>query len=198
MVSRLLAFGVLLLVLASLRAQFNALLPPVADQDLATKLWFMAGYFTILTNVLIGLAMIAVVRKWQMSAAQAAGLLVSIVMVAIVYHLVLARLWSPTGLAWWADQGLHTAVPLATLLWWSVAAPKDVDLRDLPYWLIWPAAYGIYALIRGYATGFWAYGFLNGDTLGPWALSVNIAGFLLGFAVLGLVVLAVARRLRSA
>ncbi len=198
MLSRLLAFGVLLLVLASLRAQFDALPPPMADLDLLGKLWFMAGYFTILTNALVGLHMIAVVRKWQMPASQAAGMLVAILMVAAVYHLVLARLWAPTGLLWWADQGLHTAVPLATLLWWVVAAAKDVTLADIPKWLIWPAVYGAYALIRGYATGFWPYPFLDGTTLGPLALTVNIAGLLLAFVAVGLAVLGMARLLRSA
>ena len=119
----------------------------------------------------------------------------SILMVALTYHALLAGLWNPQGLAWWANQGLHSAVPLAYLLWWVAFAAKDVTRRDLPKWLIYPAAYCVYALVRGSLTGFWPYPFLNNDTLGPVRLTVNIGAMLAGFALIGLAVLALAKRL---
>ena len=194
MLARILAFAVGVLALASLRAQYDALLDPVAAQPLLDKLWFMAGFFTILTNLAIAGHMLAVTRGWQIGASRAAGLLVAIVVVFLTYHAVLAGLWQPQGLAWWANQGLHTAVPLATLGWWLAFAPKDVTRRDLPYWLIFPAIYGIYALIRGGMTGFWPYPFLDADQLGMVRVSLNIAGMIALFAVVGAGVLALARR----
>lgn len=194
MASRVLAFLIGVLGLAALRAQYDALPPPLSDAALPWQLWGMAGYFTVLTNLLVTAHMLAVARGWRIGASRSAGLLVSIVMVGIVYHALLARLWAPTGLAWWADQGLHTAMPLATLLWWLVFAPKAVTLRDLPYWLIWPAAYCVYALIRGHLTGFWPYPFLNIDQLGLIAVTLNIAGMMAAFAALGLLVVFYARR----
>ena len=195
MLNRIAALLIGTLALAALRAQFDALLEPVASQPLLDKLWFMAGYFTILTNLLIAAHLFAVARNWPMPASRAANLLVSILMVALTYHALLARLWAPQGLAWWANQGLHTAVPLAYAAWWLGFAPKDVTRRDLPKWLLYPAAYCVYAMIRGTLTGFWAYPFLNADTLGLPRLALNILAMLAAFAVLSLAVLTLAKRL---
>ena len=138
--------------------------------------------------------MLAVTRGWQIGASRAAGLVAAIVVVFLTYHTVLAGLWQPQGLAWWANQGLHTAVPLATLAWWLAFAPKDVTRRDLPYWLIYPALYCLYALIRGGMTGFWPYPFLDADQLGMVRVGLNIAGMIALFAAVGAGVLALARR----
>lgn len=192
MYARIFAFAVGVLGLASLRAQYDALAEPVASLAVLDKLWRMAGYFTILTNFLVTFHMLAVARGWRINARQAAGLVVPMVMVGLVYHAVLARLWAPVGLAWWANQGLHTAMPLATLFWWLAFAPKAITRRDLPYWLIWPAVYCGYALIRGQVTGFWAYPFLNADLLGWGMVTANILGLMIGFVLVGLGVLGLA------
>lgn len=181
------------LALASLRTQFDVM--PRAN--LLDALWRMAGFFTILTNLGVVALMAAIARGWRIGASWAAGLLVSILMVGLVYHAVLARLWAPQGLAWWADQGLHTAVPLATALWWLAFAPKGVVWRDLAFWLIWPMLYCAYALGRGAMTGFWPYPFLNVEALGPGVVALNIAGLVIAFAALGAGVVLLARRLRS-
>ena len=195
---RILSFAIGVLALWSLRAQYDTLLEPLASQPLLQKLWFLAGFFTILTNLLVAAHMFAVARGWKFGASRAAGLVVSITMVAAIYHAVLARLWHPQGPAWWADQGLHTAVPVATLVWWLAFAPKSATARDVPSWLIWPATYCVYLLVRGYATGFWPYPFLNGDALAPGTLALNITGLILAFAALGFAVLVLSRLLTSA
>ena len=194
MLARILAFAIGVLALASLRAQFDTLPDPVATQPLLGKLWFMAGFFCILTNLAIAGHMLAVTRGWRIGASRAAGLLVAIVVVFLTWHALLAGLWQPQGLAWWANQGLHAAVPLATLGWWLAFAPKDVTRRDLPYWLIFPALYCLYAMIRGGMTGFWPYPFLDVDQLGTARVSLNIAGMLALVAVVGAGVLALTRR----
>jgi len=140
--------------------------------------------------------MAAVALGRTLSASRATGLAVSITMVGVIYHLLLAPIWNPQGAAWWADQGLHTAVPLLTLLWWGGVAAKSIRIHDLPSWLAWPLGYCAYALIRGAMTGFWPYPFLDADTLGPARVSLNIAGLILAFAGLGAGFLAVARALR--
>jgi hypothetical protein len=198
MTARLCALLIGVLGLAALRAQYDALLPPVSGQALPDQLWFLAGYFTLLTNLLATVALLAVARGWRIGASTAAGLVVSMGMVGLVYHTVLARLWAPQGLAWWADQGLHSAMPLAVLVWWLAFAPKSVSLRDLPHWLIWPAAYCVYALIRGQMTGVWPYPFLDAKALGWPRVALNITGLLAAFTGLGLALIAVARwRARS-
>ncbi len=179
---RLVALALACLAMASLRAQFDVL---AATTALGPALWLMALFFTVLTNLGVVLHMLAVAWGWRISAARAAGLVVSIVFVALVYHAVLARLWAPEGLQWWADQGLHSAVPLGTVLWWAVLAPKGVSRRDMPGWMVWPLVYCAYALIRGAVSGVWPYPFLDADALGWLRVTGNIAVLIALFAALG-------------
>ena len=112
-----------------------------------------------------------------------------------MYHTLLSGLRTLDGVEWWADQGLHTAVPLLTLLWWAGFAPKQVGWADLPWWLLWPMVYCVYAMIRGSVTGTWAYPFLNLDTLGSGRVALNIMGLVLGFSALCAGLILLARRL---
>lgn len=155
--------------------------------------WWLAGYFTILTNLGVAVLMGATALGHQSSARVQGGLVLAIVMVGLVYHALLARLWAPQGLVWWADQGLHSATPLLTLGWWLTLGDRRVSLRDLPAWLMWPGAYAAYALIRGALTGFWPYPFLDAGLLGWPQVALNTAGLVLAFAALGLVLIAMAR-----
>lgn len=193
MIARLVALLIGTLALASLRGQFDTLPDPYAYLPLAGKLWFMAGFFTVLTNLAVAGLMFAVARGWRMPGVVAGGMLVAITMTGILYHLLLAHRLAFEGWAWWATQGLHTGVPLAVAGWWLAFGDKGVGWRQVPIWLIWPAIYCVYALGRGYVTGDWAYPFLNGDTLGAARLALNIAGLLAGFIACGGLVAVVAR-----
>ena len=155
--------------------------------------WWLAGYFTILTNGAVAVLMGRCALGAALSARLQGGLVLSIVMVGLVYHAILARLWAPQGLAWWTDQALHTATPLLTLAWWLGFGDRRVGLRDLPSWLTWPAAYAAYALVRGTLTGFWPYPFLDADTLGWPRVALNVTGMVLAFALLGVGLIALAR-----
>ena len=197
MIARYVAFGVFALSLAALVAQYIVLPNPSGALTVAQRLWIMAGYFTVLTNVLVAGHMCAVSFGWRISASRAAGLLISICVVGIIYHLVLAALWNPVGLAWWANQGLHTVVPMAFAAWWLAFAEKSISLRCVPEWLIWPLVYGVYAIVRGTFTGFWPYPFLDVGRLGGAQVAMNLAGLLFGFAVLGLMVLGVAKSVHA-
>lgn len=158
--------------------------------------WWLAGYFTILTNLGVALVMAAIALGRRPSARLQGGLILAIMMVGIVYHALLARLWAPQGLAWWADQGLHTATPILMFGWWLGFGSRQVTLRDLPAWLIWPAFYATYALFRGSLTGFWPYPFLDADQLGWAPVALNTAGMVMAFAALGAALIALARSVR--
>lgn len=158
--------------------------------------WWLAGYFTILTNLGVALGMTGIALGRPLSARVQGGLVLAIVVVGVVYHALLARLWAPQGLAWWADQGLHSATPILMLAWWLGFGDRRVTLCDLPYWLIWPGLYAAYALTRGAITGFWPYPFLDADTLGWSQVALHAAGMVLAFAALGLGLIALARSVR--
>ncbi|WP_299530108.1 Pr6Pr family membrane protein [uncultured Streptomyces sp.] len=71
-----------------------------------------------------------------------------------------------------ADLLLYTAAPLAvTADWLLLTPPRTLRLRFLPLWLLYPAAYLTYVLIRGYllpdgSPDRYAYAFLDVDTYG--------------------------------
>ena len=197
MTSRLFALLLAAIALAALRAQYDVLPYGPGADSLWQRLWVLAGYFTVLTNVGVTIAMLAVAKKWQMSGAFAAGLMVSIVMVGIVYHLVLADLWNPVGLAWWANQGLHTAVPMGMAAWWLAFAPKSMTRLDIPKSLIWPMLFCVYAVIRGAMTGFWPYPFLDVVHLGSVRVALNIGGLIMAFGMLATGVYYLAQILRQ-
>ncbi|MAZ20349.1 Pr6Pr family membrane protein [Roseovarius sp.] len=179
----------------SLGAQFLVSEALMGAPGLGAVLWRMAGYFTVLTNILVAVTFLSVVATGQrVGPIWAGGLTLWIAAVGIVYHLVLAGLWRPEGLAWWADQGLHTAVPLLVVLWWGWQADKSgLRRRHAGLWLLWPALYCAYAVIRGALSGFYPYPFLDVAALGPGAVAVNVVGLLLAFVGGGLMLLALAR-----
>lgn len=166
----------------------------LAEPDLLAEIWRMAGYFTILTNSAVLAHFAALAAGRQFSAARHGGLLVAIGMVGLYGQPSITGAGPPPGLGWWADQGLHTAVPVMVALWWAAFAPKGA-LRwpVMLMWLVWPLAYFTYAIARGMLTGFWPYGFLDLHQLGPAAVLRNMAQVLAAFAVLGATVFAVAR-----
>lgn len=191
--SRLVSAAAALVALAALALQYAAAVDAPMRPEGVAVWWWLAGYFTILTNLGTAVLMSATALGHRLSAAAQAGMILAMLMVGLVYHALLARLWAPEGLVWWADQGLHTAVPLLVLAWWLGFGNRAVGLRDLPSWLIWPAAYGAYALARGALTGFWPYPFLDADLLGWQRVTLNLAGMMAGFGALGLGLIGLAR-----
>lgn len=185
-----------LLALAAIAAQYLVTAgdhPGDAPQQVA---WIMLRYFTILTSLasLLSFATMAVTRRalggWWLG-----GLAVWEVMTGLVYHLLLSV--DRDGLALWADHGLHTALPLAVFAWWAVFARKSrAALGFAISWLIWPALYILYALLRGRADGIYPYFFLDPgkvrwDGVAVWSGMVG-----LGFLVAGLLLAGVARLIR--
>lgn len=163
--------------------------------------WDMARFFTILTNVAIGVAFAAMAlnRRW-LSDAWVGGLLLWILVVGLVYHILLARDLPVGSLEWWADLGLHTAVPLAVLAVWLGFAPSGgLMFRHAAYWVAWPMLYAAYALLRGMADGEYPYFFLDPTKQGMVGLAIYIAGLGVSFWLGGLVIVGLARvrRLRG-
>ncbi len=115
-----------------------------------------------------------------------------------VYHLLLSDLWNPVGLHWWADQGLHTAMPLLTFVFWLLFAPKQgLSYADVPFWLIYPVGYSLYALARGRLEGWYPYPFLDAKSLGYVEVAINSAVIGAFFALACLAMIALAKRLPS-
>jgi hypothetical protein len=88
---------------------------------------------------------------------------------------------------------VHTIIPIAGVLDWFIWAPK----RKLPFtitfwWMIWPAVYSIFSIVRGAIIGFYPYPFYNPGAQGGyggvalWCLVLVVAFFVLAVLVWGL------------
>ncbi|WP_404536838.1 Pr6Pr family membrane protein [Dyella agri] len=164
-------------------------------------LWLCLGFFTIITNLLVTLALAAAAlgprgafARFFLRPGTATALAMSIVIVALVYQLLLHALWHPQGWQWLADVILHRAMPVLCLLYWWLAVDKRaLRWRQLGAWLLYPIGYFLYALARGAVDGWYPYPFLDVAALGYLRVLLDGCGMLLGFAVVALVLLTLAR-----
>lgn len=162
-------------------------------------------FFTVLTNLLIAVAMttllIAPLSKWGLYFARPSVLAATasyIFIVGLTYNLILRSLWAPTGLDRLADELLHVAVPLLFVLYWFLFAPKhSLTWKNLPSWLIYPAVYLVYALIRGATEGYYAYPFIDVDKLGYPIVLRNSAELMAIFIIVCLLFIFIARRIQK-
>ncbi len=159
---------VVVIVLSSLIIQFSLMLYGPAYKGFLDVLVRFFSYFTILSNTLVFIYFLNLMLKnnaeeecWQ-KAETGTAITVYISVVGIVYHAVLSQLHSPVGLAFWADHGLHSFSPMLTFLYWAFFTSKRrVQYKTIPYWLIYPAVYFLYTLLRGSLTGVYPYPFLD-------------------------------------
>ncbi|WP_224816974.1 Pr6Pr family membrane protein [Hasllibacter sp. MH4015] len=149
--------------------------------DPVATAWGMGRFFTILTNILVAVTFTAAaLRRDGIGAPWVSALTLAMVLVGGVYHTLLSGITEFEGLGAWADQGLHTVVPIACVLWWIAFAPKrHLQYRDLPMFIMWPCVYVAYALARGDADGTYPYPFMDLSDKGALAVATNLAGLVL-------------------
>lgn len=194
---RIAAALVALVAAISLVAQWVVSAGLMPGQGQLAMIWRMLGYFTVLGNAATMGLMTRAAITGGTGARPAAAITVVMAVVGLGYHALLAGIWAPQGLAWWADQGLHTAVPLMMMLWWLGFAPKHGLVgRDAFKWLVWPLGYAAYALVRGFVSGFYPYPFLDVAKLGLAQSLLNIGILGVCFVALGLLLIGIARVIR--
>ena len=159
------------------------------------------SYFTILSNILVALALTAPVvapntrlGRWFAGEAVRAAMAMYIVVVGVVYHFLLAPTWNPQGLALLGNSLLHYVMPTAFVLDWLLFAPKGrLNWKDPARWLIFPLVYGGWTLIHGALSGWWPYPFVDVGALGLGRVLLNFVGLLIFFLIVGLTVVAIDR-----
>lgn len=155
------------------------------------------SYFTILSNLLVAASFAAPGAFWR-SARTRGAVTLYIAVVGLVYELVLRRLWHPQGAQFMADLLLHDAVPLAAVAHWLFLRERGALKGPDPIaWLLFPAAYLVYALLRGATTGWWAYPFIDASILGYARVLLNAAVLMAVFLGLGFGMVAWDRRTRA-
>jgi hypothetical protein len=163
--------------------------------------WTYIGYFTILTNVLVALALTADARGPRGAVSRFftrpdvhTAIAMSIVIVAAIYNLMLRQLWQPHGWQIVADNTLHVLMPVLFLLYWWLAVPK-ATLRwpQVIVWQLYPAAYFAYVLARGAVDRWYPYPFLDVTKLGYLLVLVDACVVLLVFVTVALLLVALGR-----
>jgi hypothetical protein len=151
------------------------------------------SYFTILTNVLVGVTMLvaalltAAGRLETLDVVRGAAAVYALV-VGIGFAVLLSGLEDVAFTAVpWDNVVLHYLVPAAVLVDLVLDPPRR-RLRFVPSlgWLAFPLAYLAYSLVRGEITGWYPYPFLDPATDGVGGIALTTLALLVLGAVLTL------------
>jgi hypothetical protein len=75
----------------------------------------------------------------------------------------------------WVNIVVHYLMPVVVLADWIIQPPKlRLMPRHIMLWLAFPTVYLAYSLVRGAATDWYAYPFLNPDKVGSY---LGVAGY---------------------
>ena len=183
---RVAAATIALIVWVGLAAQFSAVIE--RNGSVTETLWVLLRYFTIITNLMAALVLtgIALGKTTFWSPVLLGGLTMSMVFVGLVYVVFLRGLLELSGGAKLAKFLLHYASPVLVLLFWLIFAPKGNQRNSDPLlWVIYPLAYGVYAVARGAADGKYAYPFIDVAQIGWLQAAINILLLALSFLAAG-------------
>lgn len=164
----------------------------------ATVIQFFS-YFTILTNILVAVCFTTLLFKHSANSffikqKTLAATAVYITIVGAIYNLVLRQLWQPQGWQLLADNLLHSLIPVLFVLYWLITVPKNhVQWKDFLPWLIYPAFYLIYILIRGAFTNLYPYPFVDVATYGYAKVLTNSGWILIGFVIVSLLFIGIGK-----
>ncbi|MBD2716170.1 Pr6Pr family membrane protein [Microvirga sp. STR05] len=180
-----------LLALTGLLVQFYVTFSSRQLPPLETVVRFFS-FFTILTNTLVaGYFLVRSLRpgsaagRWAARPEVGTALTVYIVVVGLVYQTALRGLVPLAGAGIVADNIIHGLVPLYMFgFWLLVVSQQPVQLRTVPYWLLYPAAYLAYTLLRGPFASFYPYPFVDVGVLGYRQVLVNSLLVLLALLVI--------------
>ncbi|MGN8346746.1 Pr6Pr family membrane protein [Pseudomonas sp. SMV71] len=170
------------------------------EKSLLGGLDIFFSYFTVLTNILVAVVLTyaattgdSALRRFFLRISTQGGVAAAIVLVGLAYNLLLRDVWDPQGLQWLADELLHDVMPIVFVVYWWFCVPKGLRWSNVWPWLLYPLAYFIYALVRGYLVDSYPYPFIDVNGLGYSQVLVNALMVLVGFVVVSLVVIAVDR-----
>jgi hypothetical protein len=155
------------------------------------------SYFTIVSNLMVlaasAHAVLGSPGGWLARPAVRAAIVVYIVVTGVVYTVMLApNLPPPQGLFAIANALVHYVTPIAYPLAWAIhGAHGRLLWTDAARWLIVPLLYFGYTLARGAWVSEYPYGFVDVGQLGVGAVLRNGVGLLIGFGLLGLLVVAI-------
>lgn len=151
------------------------------------------SYFTIESNVLgVIVLLIGAVRdprdrRWQMVRGAAT---LYLLITGVVYAVLLAKV-DVMLTDRWINDVLHSILPIVMVLdWILVPVTLGITRALIGSWLIYPAIYGAYTLIRGPIVDWYPYPFLDPRDQGYISLSIGLVILTGVFALLAVAVAA--------
>jgi hypothetical protein len=154
--------------------------------DVLTTLWNLARFFTIISNLAVAVAMTAVALDKGVSPVVLGGLTLAILLVGIVYATLLRGLHPLSGPGLVADYLLHYLSPVAMAAYWLLFVPRGRLRWSAPWlWFLFPAAYLVYALVRGRLDHGYPYPFIDVAKLGWTQVALNASGIAFAFILAG-------------
>ena len=195
--ARFFALGISLLAIGSLLAQIYGNMQ--RGQSLGPVVGWMFQYFTIWGNFAAGLVFGWIAWRGRVEPRVPFALAAALVIIAAVYHGLLAAMHRPEGLDWWTNIAHHTLVPAAGVLWWLLFSRDGLaGWRSLPIVMAVPLIYGAFALVNGAITDFYPYFFLDQPELGLGMVLLNMVGLAILFMLVAAAMLGLRRLIRAA
>lgn len=194
-----------LLVWAALIIQCIVLVSSKEYGGVLASIFTYLGFFTIWTNILLALAFSvpflsprSTLRMFFERPAVRAAIALYILIVAVVYYALLAKIHHPEGIAAITNTGLHLIFPVLYIIDWIAFADKrGMRYKNLPLWTLFPLAYGGFNIIRGMLTGFYPYPFLDVGTRGAISVTIAMLIFAAIYFIGGAAFIWVGRRIKS-
>ncbi len=179
----MLALARVTLALATLAAIGQQLVVHVAASFSALNFF---SYFTNLSNLFAALVLLLSVFTGQSRSLDIARFVsaVNMTVVGLVFAALLRNV-DLGDLLPWVNFLLHYVMPLAIVVDWLVKPPVSrLDARHASLALVFPATYLAYVIVRGAATGWYPYPFLNPANVGGYvAVSAYACGIAVTFAL---------------
>jgi hypothetical protein len=138
------------------------------------------SFFTILTNILIGIYVVALLPPRMMRdpfftrPPVQTALVMYITVVGLIYNLILRGEWHSSGLQAVLHDILHTVIPLLVIIYWVVwVNARQVRYTSILLWLVYPAVYTLFVFIRASSNRWYPYPFMDLARLGGQAVLIN-------------------------
>lgn len=160
-------------------------------------LWSMARYYTNIGNLGVALifAGVALDRRAAMRPLMIGGAAINAALIGIVYALLLSGHIHP-GESVLSVVLLHYVVPVLSILFWLICAPRGGhDLHEPLVWGAPPLLYFIYVLARAHFDGRYPYPFINVAQIGWLGTLVNAAVITFCFMLFGMMLISIDRLL---
>ena len=172
---------------AGIALQFSA---TYANQhDVLLTLWVLGRFFTIITNLAVGIAMTRIGLGGRVSPFVLGGLTLAILLVGIVYLTLLRGLHPLDGPALLANQLLHYVSPLVMAAYWLLFVPHGRLRWSAPWlWMLYPLTYLVYVIGRGAIDGRYPYPFIDVGKIGLAQTVINALAIAAGFIPCGFAV----------